>query len=225
MEKLEMLKKQHDIILDSCLEKNSAIYANKCNLENYNQVILVKDYLSRIKRIMFKGIGKSLFLIIVTILIHKLEFIPIYLPSIEALEKVSIVIFGSVFSIETLSELKKYLNDNKKYKNVVKRYDYLSLQQLNDKVQDLEEKRQKLQMELQEERTILNYLKDEIEKEKIKKEIENKKKEEKLKKLPTLEESIEQNYPPIYVDKKDIPKVKLKRRDEKCYKNQKGLMM
>lgn len=225
MEKLELLEKQHDIILDSCLEKNSAIYANKCNLENYNQVILVKDYLSRIKRIMFKGMGKSLFLIIVTILIHNLEFIPIYLPSIEALEKISIVILGTVFSIETLSELKKYLNDNKKYKNVVKRYDYLSLQQLNEKVHELEEKNKKLQVELQEERAILKYLKDEIEKEKIKKEIENKKKEEKIKTLPTLEESVEKNYPPIYVDKKDIPKVKLKRRDEKCYKNQKGLMM
>jgi len=78
---------------------------------------------------------------------------------------------------------------------------------------------------MQEEKKIIKNKKEKIEKEKIKKEKENKKKEEKIKTLPTLEESIEQNYPPIYVDKKDIPKIKLKRRDEKCYKNQKGLMM
>lgn len=220
MGKLEVLEKQHDIILDTCLEKSSAIYANKCNLENYNQVILVKDYLSRIKRVIFKGLGKSVLLIGTIILVHNLEFIPIFLPNIDIVGKISLTIFGIVFTIESLSELKEYFDDNKKYKNVVRRYDYLSLQELNEKVQELEEKSKILQMELKENRTILNYLKDEIADEK-------KKLEEKTIKrtLPAIDENKKIDYASIHLKEYEIPKVKVKRRDEKCYKNQKGPMM
>ena len=126
----------------------------------------------------------------------------------------------SVLSIETICQTLSYIKDLKKYQSMGKAYDYLTLEELYYKVMELKIKGKSLELDLEKNKQILNYLKEQIAKE-----IDEKAPIVLNHNFPSLTEEKKINYEHIHLNEYDMPKVKVKRRDEKCYKNQKGPMM
>lgn len=157
------IKDEYKRILDKCHGADIALAANKFNMEQYIQVMFIKDKFYRINKVVYRSLIKILFsfAIILIMISPGVEIIK----NLEIIKLILITILGTIPIYETKKEIEFYKKDKKVHSQAMKRFEDLTMTELKNKTIELAKKRKELEEELNKNRTILANLKEQIEKE------------------------------------------------------------
>lgn len=203
---MKKIKDEYKRVLDKCHEASSALSANKFNMEQHIQAMLIKDKFYRVNKVLYRTLSKLLFSFAIILIMVS--------PGIEIIKNLGIIkvilitILGTIPIYETKKEIDYYKKDKKEHSQVIRRFEDLTMTELKNKTIELAQKRLELEEELNKNRAILEQLKEKIEENDETEDVDDKK----------------IAYHPSFT-KDNSEKIKFKRRDEVCYKSQKEHMM
>mgnify|MGYP003289713822 CR=1 FL=1 len=203
---MKKIKDEYKRVLDKCHEASSALSANKFNMEQHIQAMLIKDKFYRVNKVLYRTLSKLLFSFAIILIMVS--------PGIEIIKNLGIIkvilitILGTIPIYETKKEIDYYKKDKKEHSQVIRRFEDLTMTELKNKTIELAQKRLELEEELNKNRAILEQLKEKIEENDETEDVDDKK----------------IAYHPSFT-KDNCEKIKFKRRDEVCYKSQKEHMM
>ncbi len=210
MNRLEILKNEKQQILNEIKEKDINLYATKQRIVDYEKALEIKSPINWLECLF----NNSLFTIeFIGILHFILEFI-VLIKFFEISSSIqSIADFWTINStllcgglLGVLETKVDYDNALKKYKQNGSKYSYLTKEELEEKIKQLYETKKSLESELEKLKPILNYLKEAVEKEEEK---------FKIKEIQFVRiEDLKKDYKDSHLKEYDIPKVKMKRRNE-----------
>lgn len=206
MNKLEVLMNEKKHITSICLEKDTSLYGTKQRIIDYSEALKMKDKNARLREVLSSSFILSILPLLFTFLIYKSNFSGFFFDSVNVYFNVNKCIIGlSIFAGIVKTSI-NYINDLKEYKNHGKRYNDLTFFELKEKVVDLKKTQKELEADLEKLKPILNYLKTEVEKE------EEKHRKERAKLIEISDMKFD--YKNVHLNEYEIPKVKVKRRDE-----------
>lgn len=214
--RLEVLREQMDDFYDQLMEKESLLDATRGRIKHYEQALSVKDIKARIYDFMGKSVAVFILGIAGTLSLSAIPFVSELISTNLSLLCKCLVGISCVTS--SILCVKKFKEDCKEYNKKGGWYSHLSVPELKEKIASSKVKQRLLEQEIKAEKPTLRYLKEEVAKAITK---VNKEKAAFANQISNiLENSHTQNEKINYEDidlhygMYDIPKVKLKRRDE-----------
>jgi regulator of replication initiation timing len=206
----QQLKQQLDSMIDTCLEKDVSLNATQQKIKYYNDALKVKDKNQRIKAYLFTTCKFSIFPLVFVFLIYKSNLGLVAIKNYLHLNEEIIAIVGSCNFVKSIRD---YMKDYKEYKKMGRKYGDISVEEIKQKIQKLKELEQSLQMDLEQLRPTLGKLKKEVASLELSKEKEQF--------MQEMNSNI--NCQNMHFDTYDIPKVKVKRRDEYVTKTKRNI--